>query len=66
MKRPGYYVEDRYFADHFHQARARAAYLSKEYGRPIPVMFLAHEDNGHPSTAVPYEVLTVHNHSKAA
>lgn len=66
MKRPGYYVEGKYFADRFHQARARAAYLSQEYGRPIPVMFLAHEDCGHPNTAVPYEVLTVHNHYKAA
>ena len=66
MKRPGYYVEGKYFADRFHQARARAAYLSQEYGRPIPVMFLAHEDVGHPNTAVPYEVLTVYNHTKAA
>jgi hypothetical protein len=66
MKRPGYYVEGRYFRDLFHQACARAAYLSQEYGRPIPVMFLAHEDNDHPNTAVPYEVLTVHNHSKTA
>lgn len=66
MKRPGYYVEGKHFADRFHQARARAAHLSKEFGRPIKVMFLAHEDNGHPNTAVPYEVLTVHNHYKAA
>lgn len=66
MKRPGYYMEGKYFADRFHQARARAAHLSQEYGRPIPVMFLAHEDNGHPNTAVSYEVLTVYNHCKVA
>lgn len=35
MKRPGYYVEEQWFKDRFHQARARAAYLASLYGRPI-------------------------------
>lgn len=43
MKRPGYYVEGRHFGDHLHQARARAAYLAAQYGRPVKVMFLAHD-----------------------
>jgi len=58
-KRPGYYVEGKYFRDNYHQARARAALLSKQYGRPVAVLFLAHEDVGHPNTAVPYEVSRV-------
>jgi hypothetical protein len=57
IKRPGYYVERRYFRDNFNQAVGRAKFLAQEYGRPIPVMFLAHEDVGHPNTAIPYEVV---------
>lgn len=56
-KRPGYYVEGRYFRDYFHQAVARAKHLAQEWGRPIQVMFLAHEDLAYPSTAVSYEVV---------
>lgn len=66
MKRPGYYVEGRYFRDLFHQARARAAHLAREYGRSIPVMFLAHEDAGNPNTAVPYEVCRIYNGKEKA
>lgn len=61
MKRPGYYVEGQYFRDLFHQARARAAFLAREFGRPVPVMFLAHKDMGHTNTAVPYEVCRIYN-----
>lgn len=64
MKRPGYYVEGTHFRDRFHQARARAAFLSQEYGRPVDILFLAHEDVGHPNTAVPYVVSTVHNSTR--
>lgn len=38
MKRPGYYVEGRWFRDNIHQARARAAFLAKEYGRGIDLV----------------------------
>jgi hypothetical protein len=65
VKRPGYYVEGKHFRDNFHQARARAALLSKEYGRAIPIMFLAHEDCGSNNTAMPYEVSRIHNTSSS-
>lgn len=55
-KRPGYYVEGRFFRDNYHQAVARAKWLSREFGRAIPVMYLAPEDCGHVNNAVPYEV----------
>lgn len=54
-KRPGYYVEGQWFRDKFHQARARAAHLAEEYGRPVAVTFVAHES----LTAV--EVCTIYN-----
>lgn len=56
MKRPGYYVEKRYYRDLYHQAYARAKWLANEYGRPVPVMYIAPEDMGCTNTAVPYEV----------
>lgn len=37
MKRPGYYVEGRWYADRFHQARARAIHLRNQYSRPVEV-----------------------------
>lgn len=40
VKRPGYYVEGRWYRDHFHQARARAAHLAEEFGRPVRVLHL--------------------------
>jgi hypothetical protein len=43
MKRPGYYVEGEWFKDRFHQARARAAYLAAQYGRPIDLKRVEHE-----------------------
>lgn len=44
MKRPGYYVEGRHFADRYHQANARARWLAQEYGRPIDIVFVPHGD----------------------
>lgn len=44
MKRPGYYVEGLYFADRLHQARARATWLAQEYGRPVHIVFVPHDD----------------------
>lgn len=64
MKRPGYYVEGTHFGDKFHQARARAAHLSQEYGRDISVMYLAPEDVFHTNTSVPYEVTRVYNQNR--
>ncbi len=58
MKRPGYYVEGRWFRDNVHQARARAAFLAKEYGRGIDILKVTHEDD------LPHLVLTVHNGKK--
>ena len=58
MKRPGYYVENRYFRDSFHQARARAAFLAQEYGRPIQVLFVGHDD------PIPTLVCEIHNDKK--
>ena len=45
MKRPGYYVEGQWFGDKFHQARARAAYLAAEYGRPVDLKRVEHESS---------------------
>jgi len=59
IQRPGYYVEGKHFRDNYHQALARAKFLAKEYGRSIPVFFLAHEDCSHVNTAVPYEITRV-------
>lgn len=39
MKRPGYYVEDRYYGMRLAQATARANHLSKLYGRPVTVQW---------------------------
>ena len=57
-KRPGYYVEGRFFRDNYHQALARANFLAKEYGRTIDVEYLAPEDCGHGNTAQPFVVTT--------
>lgn len=59
MKRPGYYVEDKFYRDNFHQARARAAWLAREYGRGVD---LHRVDPG----ADPVLVLTVVNGKRAA
>lgn len=32
---PGYYVEGRYYGIRYFQARARAQFLSREFGRPV-------------------------------
>jgi hypothetical protein len=45
MKRPGYYVENQWFGNKFHQARARAAYLATEFGRPVDLMRVEHESD---------------------
>ena len=58
MKRPGYYVEGEWFKDRFHQARARAAHLSEQYGRPIDLFRVEHES---PPDAKPHLILTVIN-----
>lgn len=63
MMRPGYYVEGEWFKDRFHQARARAAYLAAQYGRPIDLKRVEHES---PKDAKPQLVLTVINTQKAA
>lgn len=55
IKRPGYYVEGEWFKDRFHQARARAAHLAAQYGRPIDLLRLEHE------AAKPQLILTVIN-----
>lgn len=61
MKRPGYYVENQWFGDRFHQARARAAYLAAEYGRPIDIT--RHEHNAD-DDATPEFISTVINNKK--
>jgi hypothetical protein len=45
MKRPGYYVEGKWFKDRFHQARARAAHLAEQYGRPVDLKRVEHESD---------------------
>jgi hypothetical protein len=45
MKRPGYYVENQWFGERFHQARARAAFLAAEYGRPVDLKRVEHESD---------------------
>lgn len=59
MKRPGYYVEGEWFKDRFHQARARAAYLAAQYGRPVDLKRVEHESDSFQL------VLTVINKQKA-
>jgi hypothetical protein len=59
MKRPGYYVEGEWFKDRFHQARARAAYLATQYGRPVDLKRVEHESDSFQL------VLTVINKQKA-
>lgn len=54
IKRPGHYVEGRWFGDKFNQACARARHLSQTFGRPVAVSYLAPEDKG--QAAVPYVV----------
>lgn len=63
MKRPGYYVEGEWFADRFHQARARAAHLAAQYGRPVDLTRHEHEA---PDDAKPQLILTVLNGKKKA
>lgn len=60
MKRPGYYVEGRYYRDQFHQARARAAWLAHQYGRGVDVTRLD------PGESQPVLVLTCHNGKRNA
>jgi hypothetical protein len=45
MKRPGYYVENQWFGERFHQARARAAFLAAEYSRPVDLKRVEHESD---------------------
>lgn len=40
MKRPGYYVEGRYYGPLYAQAEGRARHLAATFGRTIKVMFL--------------------------
>lgn len=63
MKRPGYYVEGKWFGDHFHQARARAAHLAAEYDRPVDLKRVEHES---PPDAKPHLILTVINKKEVA
>jgi hypothetical protein len=59
-KRPGYYVEGRFFRDNYHQACARAKFQANEYGRRVEVTYLAPEDCGSVNNAVPYGVANFH------
>ncbi len=40
-RRPGYYVEGRYFGFNIAQAQARAAFLTQEYGRSVRAVYVA-------------------------
>lgn len=63
MKRPGYYVEGEWFKDRFHQARARAAHLAAQYGRPVDLVRHEHEAS---DDAKPQLILTVINKREQA
>jgi hypothetical protein len=39
-KRPGYYVEGRYYGFNIAQAQARAAHLTKEFGREVGMVYV--------------------------
>ena len=39
-KRMGYYVENVFYDNRINQAKARAVFLSKQYGRPIDIVFV--------------------------
>ena len=64
MLRPGYYVEGMYFRDKFHQARARAAYLARQYGRSVAVLHHNHSMQGSDESETPVVVLSVFNGKK--
>lgn len=64
MRRPGYYVEDTFYGERLHQARARAAYLSAQYGRGIEVMRLEHSLGQ--LEPVPQVVTTIYNMRRQA
>lgn len=66
MKRPGYYVEGQWFRDRLHQARARAAFLSEEYGRPIDLIHIEHVYDKGVLTLDENVVSTIYNSKKEA
>lgn len=59
MKRQGYYVEGKFYRDNYHQARARAAWLAREYGRGVDLVQVT-------PSGVQRVILTVHNGKREA
>ena len=55
--RPGFYVEDRWFGNKFHQAKARATFLSQEYGRAVDIFYVSYSE----ITPLRSLVSTIHN-----
>ena len=41
IRKPGYYVEDRYYGFSIAQAFARAAHLTREFGREVRVRYVS-------------------------
>lgn len=52
-KKPGYYVEDRYYGFNIAQAQARARHLTHEYGRPVLLEYVASDGIKRPVTQRP-------------
>ena len=46
VKRPGYYVEGRYFGPNYAQACARAVWLAKDYRRLVDVILYYSDTEG--------------------
>ena len=52
-KRPGYYVEGRYYGFSIAQALARAAHLTREYGREVLAIYTASDGTSAPVVRQP-------------
>ena len=44
-RKPGYYVEGRHYGFNIAQARARAQFLTTEYGRPVALTYVDQRGN---------------------
>jgi regulator of extracellular matrix RemA (YlzA/DUF370 family) len=58
-KRPGYYVEDRYYGFSIAQAQARAAHLTREYGRQVTAVYVSSSGAVEPVAAQPDNVVPI-------
>jgi dihydroorotase-like cyclic amidohydrolase len=58
-KRPGYYVEDRYYGFNIAQAQARAAHLTREYGREVHAVYVSSAGTSEPVAPARADVVPI-------